>query len=131
MYHTCLLLALALAGCSYNLILMNRDTGAMGTGQAREAGINAGDLSIVINGKTYTGRWVAAEEGEQTFIGGRAGNTPFHVTSATSGGSVGTALLRAPDGDTLRCKFRYSGMSGTGIGECQDRAGTLYDMQID
>jgi hypothetical protein len=44
--------------------------------------------------------------------------------------STGNAMLRSADGTTLRCKFVFGDMSGTGFGECLDSAGTHYDLQI-
>jgi hypothetical protein len=43
---------------------------------------------------------------------------------------VGNALLTSANGGSLRCQFRYSTSTGTGIGACKDGSGNLYDMQI-
>jgi hypothetical protein len=118
------LLAL-LGGCGHNLTLMAAD-GTMGTGHATGMG-GKGTLEVQIDGRDYTGNWVAAQGGSVGF--GFAGRTSF-TTMAVDASSTGNALLHSADGSSLRCHFVFGGMSATGYGECEDNAGTHYDLQI-
>ena len=113
------------AGCGHNLTLMAAD-GTMGTGRATGFG-GKGTLTVQIGNRSYTGTWVAAQGGSVGF--GTVGRTSFTTTSLDAS-SAGNAMLRSEDGSTLRCNFAFGGMSGSGYGECLDRAGTHYDLQI-
>ncbi len=98
----------------------------MGTGQAVGFG-GKGTLEVQLNGKAYTGTWVAATGGSVGF--GTFGRSTF-TTTAIDASSGGNAMLAAADGSTLRCRFVYGGMSGAGYGECLDGAGKHYELQI-
>ena len=113
------------AGCGHSLTLMS-DDGVMGTGRAVGVG-GKGTLEVLLDGRTFTGKWVAAQGGSVGF--GTFGRQTFTTTSVDTG-STGTALLSAADGSTLRCRFVYGGMSGAGHGECRDGAGKHYELQI-
>lgn len=115
----------SLAGCGHGLTLMASD-GTMGTGRATGFG-GKGTLEVQIGHRSYAGTWVAAQGGAVGF--GTAGRTTITATSIDAG-STGNAMLRSPDGGTLRCHFVFGGMSGTGYGECQDDAGKRYELQI-
>jgi hypothetical protein len=130
------MLALVLAGCANaaTVTLMERQGGGIGQGTAASNFTGTGgDLTITLNGKTFAGRWVGERNMGFGVVTASAGSTSLLATSAVSGGgpSIGSALLRAPDGDTLHCEFRYSEWSATGQGVCQDRAGKLYDFQAE
>jgi len=120
-----LLIPLALAGCGHALTLMSAD-GTMGTGRATGIG-GKGTLDVQIGERTYRGTWVAAQGGSVGF--GTVGRHSF-TTSSFDASSQGIAMLRSADGVTLRCQFVFGGMSGAGYGECEDSAGTHYDLQI-
>jgi hypothetical protein len=131
-----LVLALALSGCSHNLYLVGRTTGATGTASVTTAGNHGGDIAINLAGKIYTGRWVYSPAGGSI---GFASTTAFSGgTSATATGTAiglptggpGSILASAPDGSTIRCVFSYSEFGNTGIGVCQDSKGEMYDLQI-
>jgi hypothetical protein len=114
-----------IGGCGYGLTLMAAD-GTMGTGHATGFSGN-GTLDVQIGNRSYTGTWVAAQGGSSGF--GIVGRTSFSTMSVDAS-STGNAMLRSADGSSLRCKFVFGGMSGTGFGECLDSAGTHYDLQI-
>ena len=120
-----LLAPLVLTGCGHGLALMAAD-GTMGTGHATGFG-GKGTLEVQIGARSYTGTWVAAQGGSVAF--GTAGRASFTATSLETS-STGNAMLRAADGATLRCRFVFGGMSGTGYGECEDSGGKRYEMQI-
>lgn len=121
---------LSLSGClsmlpPHELTLMAAD-GSGGAGQATR-GSSRGQIEITIDDQHYSGTWVA----------GRAGATGYAVSgpafaSATSMSTTsgGTALLRSASGGTLRCHFTYDGLGHAGFGECIDRIGKRYDLQI-
>jgi hypothetical protein len=120
-----LLIPLLLTGCAHGLTLMAAD-GTTGTGRATGFG-GSGTLDVQIGNRSYTGTWVNASGGSVGF--GTVGRSSFTTTSIDAN-STGSAMLHAADGGTLRCKFVFSGMSQAGYGECQDGAGTHYDLQI-
>ncbi len=117
--------AVLLAGCGHNLTLM-ASNGATGTGHATGVGGN-GTLEVTIGRRTYTGNWVAAQGGSVGY--GFAGRHSFSTMSVDAS-STGNAMLRSADGSTLRCRFTFGGMSQTGYGECEDRDGVRYKLQI-
>jgi hypothetical protein len=114
-----------LAGCAHSLSLMAAD-GTTGTGRATGFG-GKGILDVQIGSRSYTGTWVAAQGGSVGF--GTVGKSSF-TTTAVDASSAGNAMLHSADGSTLRCRFVFGGMSGTGYGECLDGAGTHYELQI-
>ncbi|WP_198371396.1 hypothetical protein [Roseomonas rosulenta] len=87
-------------------------------------------MELVIDGKRYVGRWTAATEGGVGFGTLLAGSRMATASSVAVGGSRGLALLRSPEGGTLRCEFIYSGLSAAGFGVCQDGAGKTFDLMI-
>ncbi len=135
-----LLLALAsilLAGCSHTLIVTGRQSAV--TGQAivtQVPGQNSGTLTLVLGGKTYSGRWLYMAGGGSVSLASATAFSGVHSATATGVGFAapmsgnGSVILSAQDGDTLRCVFDYSQWSKTGIGECEDNHGDLYDLQI-
>ena len=98
----------------------------MGTGRASGVG-GSGVVEVHLNGKTYKGEWVNAQGGSVAF--GSFGRVPVSGY-AVNGSSTGSALLRADDGGTLRCRFNFGAMSQAGYGECQDETGKDYALQI-
>ena len=113
------------AGCGHNLTLMAAD-GTMRNGRATGFG-GKGTLEVQIGNRNYTGTWVAAQGGSVGF--GTVGRSSF-TTASLDARSSGNAMLRSADGNTLRCRFVFGGMSGTGYGECLDGADTRYELQI-
>jgi hypothetical protein len=134
-----------LGGCasSYDLILMPRSSGKTYIGEAVETAYGEeANVRIDIDGKVYTGTWVATTPGYGTSnvsfgfgIGSWGGSRAGGVGVSTGGyenpyGNESKALLRAQDGSGLRCDFRSSGAGRTGGGTCQDDQGLIYDVQI-
>jgi hypothetical protein len=139
--------AVLLGGCasSYDLVLMPRSSGKTYIGEAVETAYGEeANVRIDIDGKVYTGTWVATTPGYGTgnvsfgfgigsWGGSRAGGVG--ISTGTYGGenpygNESKALLRAADGSGLRCDFRSSGPGRTGGGICQDDKGLIYDVQI-
>lgn len=87
-------------------------------------------MELTIDGRRYVGRWTAATEGGAAFGTLLAGSQMVSASSVAVGGSRGLALLRSPEGGTLRCEFIYSGLSRAGYGVCQDGAGKTFDLMI-
>ncbi len=133
------LIATALSACSgHNLYLVGQKTGA--TGRARIVTVPfqtpGGDISIVLKGKTYNGKWVYMANGGTVGLGTA---TAFSgVQSATATGTFigapvqgnGSFLATASDGSRLRCVFNYNQWSNSGVGTCEDSEGEIYDLQI-
>jgi len=120
-----------LSGCGHNITLMARDTGEIGSGKAPSAWGNSGSLTIDLKGDTYKGKWVYASGGSFGLLNTYGANPSTGTVVGVSGSGIGNALLRSRSGKTLRCEFKYSEWTATGIGVCQDGNGKLYDMQID
>lgn len=99
-----LLLALAVAGCSGTMQLSPRDGGSSGTGALNTG---AKTMDVTLDGKKYSGNYV--------------------VNAAHVSGGTGVALLRAPDGDTIRCEFQANNVRAIGV--CTTRAGRVFDME--
>jgi hypothetical protein len=139
MRHLLLVAALALAGCAstYDLTLMPRDSGKLYSGVATDSGSGEGQISITIEGKTYTGTWVETQPSQSTAYvsggwgwGGRrgfGGLGTFVTVDNPSGGAM-KALLTAPDGSGLRCDFQSGQTRGGGV--CRDDKGREYDVQV-
>ena len=125
---------LTLAGCSYNLQLMARDSGESGSGTAAY-GQQTGAVNIKIGDQAYTGTWASARMNDSFTLLNTYGRNS-RGTSATgtgfgqsySSGSAGRALLRSSSGAGLRCEFQTGGSAGYGV--CQNDQGKLYDMLI-
>ena len=103
----------------------------MGTGSAPSAWGNSGQITISLHNKTYKGKWVYAAGGSYGILNTYGANPTTGSIIGISGSGVGNALLRAEDNSSLRCEFKYSEWTGTGIGVCLDENQSLYDMQID
>lgn len=137
MRHAIVLAALALSGCAttYQLSVMPRDSGKMYSGTATETTNGQANLSIAIEGRTYTGTWVPTvpDRAHGFVVGGlgfgRRGMGFGSVVSMDNpAGGESKALLSAPDGSGLRCDFRSG--HGTGGGVCRDDRGKEYDVQL-
>lgn len=95
-----------------------------------------GQMTIKLDGKTYAGPWVYVPSGGSIGFGsGAVLSGSASATVSTSSLSIGadgggSAFLRSEDGSTLRCRFNYSIMSDTGLGECQSDKGRMFDLQI-
>ncbi len=125
----------ALAGCAstYELTLMPRTSGKLYYGKAVQRGSQA-DVSVTIEGKTYTGTWVEVTPDRTTgyvsgWWGWRRSGIGTTVTVDNPAGGEAKALLQAADGSGLRCDIRGTAY-GRGGGTCQDDQGLVYDVQI-
>ena len=132
--------AITLSACAqtHTVYVTNRTTGAGGqTTVTSTPGHPSGEMSLQLNGKTYSGRWLYMAGGGSVALSTVTATSGAHVANATGTALAiptqgnGTIILSAPDGDSLRCVFDYSQWSKSGVGVCQDKAGGLYDVQID
>lgn len=128
--------AVAAAGCAstYELTLMPRTAGKLYYGEAVQRGSQA-DVSITIEGKTYTGTWVEVTPDRTTgyvsgWWGWRRSVIGTTVTVDNPAGGEAKALLQAADGSGLRCDIRGTAYGRSGGGTCQDDQGLVYDVQI-
>lgn len=127
---------LALTGCGHNLYLVGRSTAK--TGHARIVAVgHSGDVTMEVAGTQYAGRWVYMPSGGSfgvasttAFSGGHTASAVGNFTALPTEGN-GSILAAAGDGTQLRCVFAFNAMGQTGMGECQDTAGEIYDLQID
>lgn len=122
--------AVLATGCAgllpaHEVVLMAAD-GSGGGGQASR-GTSNGTIELAINGDVYRGTWVAGRAGT---MGYASSGTVFVSGTSASTTSGGTALLRSDTGGTLRCQFTYDGLGHAGFGECVDKGGKHYDLQI-
>jgi hypothetical protein len=129
-------LTVGLASCQamppHQIKLASRDGGSTGNGTAQRSMTSSGSMTINLKGKTYKGDWTYVSGGSTSFIQSWGGNsTAYGVGFSQSGSGVGNALLTSKDGSSLRCQFRYSTWTGTGIGVCKGSGDTVYDMQIE
>lgn len=135
-----LVAAALLAGCTstYTLQLMPRNSGATFTGEAVERNSTEADVTIVVDGKTYTGTWVATgNDRSNAYVSGGIGfgsrrgiGLGSVVTVDNPQGGEAKALLRSADGSGLRCDLKGMAPGRGGGGTCQDDKGLVYDVQI-
>ena len=125
-----------IAGCAstYELTLMPRTAGKLYYGEAVQRGSQA-DVSVTIEGKTYTGTWVEMAPDRTTgyvsgWWGWRRSGIGTTVTVDNPAGGEAKALLQAADGSGLRCDIRGMAYGRSGGGTCQDDKGLVYDVQI-
>ncbi|MEW5881055.1 MAG: hypothetical protein AB1761_11510 [Pseudomonadota bacterium] len=125
-----------IAGCAstYELTLMPRTAGKLYYGEAVQRGSQA-DVSVTIEGKTYTGTWVEVTPDRTTgyvsgWWGWRRSGIGTTVTVDNPAGGEAKALLQAADGSGLRCDIRGMAYGRSGGGTCQDDKGLVYDVQI-
>lgn len=131
----CIALAMLLGGCTHNVYMVGQN-GTTGTAKVTTFGNHSGAITITLGGKVYTGQWVYAPQGGSVsfgtataFSGGQSATASSFATGIPTSGP-GSILASAPDGSTLRCVFSYSENGQTGIGECQDNRGEIYNLQI-
>ncbi|MFZ5541665.1 MAG: hypothetical protein ACOY5V_18195 [Pseudomonadota bacterium] len=125
-----------ITGCAstYELTLMPRTAGKLYYGEAVQRGSQA-DVSVTIEGKTYTGTWVEVTPDRTTgyvsgWWGWRRSGIGTTVTVDNPAGGEAKALLQAADGSGLRCDIRGMAYGRSGGGTCQDDKGLVYDVQI-
>jgi hypothetical protein len=126
--------ALLLGGCAHQVTLTPRTPGApIGTGSAPASMGDTGTITVNLNGRTYTGRWVYVRGGSVGVANafGSSGQFATGLGYGLSMSGPGQALLSADDGSRLRCVFTFSEWGDTGFGECvDDAAGETYDLTI-
>ncbi len=132
--------ALLLGGCAttYDMSVMPRDSGRMYSGIATDNGNGEGRVTIDVDGKTYSGQWVALSPdranawvtGGFGFGRGRFGFGGFGTSVLIDNpyGQESKALLTAQDGSGMRCDLRTG--QGYGGGACRDDRGREYDVQL-
>lgn len=127
--------ATALTGCAYQLTAMPRDGGKIYRGEASSNGMGSGTMSLTIDDRTYTGRWVVTSRNDSFTIlntygknsrGGTATGTGF--AQNYGGGGTLKAMLTSADGKGMRCELSGTS-SGTGGGVCMDDDGRVFDIQ--
>jgi len=130
---------IGLAGCTrtFNVYLTGRTSGDTGQTEVLvTSGHPSGDVSLVLKGKTYTGRWVYMSGGGSVGLSTATVVTGQHTASGTGmalglpTGGNGTMNLTASDGSSLRCVYQFSEWSSSGVGVCQGSDGETYDVQI-
>lgn len=125
------LLACSILGCATRLTISSRDGQSQGTGTARGlAAVGFGEMTVVLDGKVYTGQWAVVPEGTTGLglISSCDGSSSLGFGLATSAKYPGSALLRSDDGHMLRCEFLYSEVSGAGTGASIGADERMYDL---
>ncbi|MBV9247689.1 MAG: hypothetical protein JO227_00380 [Acetobacteraceae bacterium] len=131
------LVAAAVSGCAHNVYIAGRDNGLSGQTTVTAAGQRGGPFNITIGPEHFAGRWVYVKHGGSTSFGtATAFNDASSASALGTGFAVpaeggGSIIASSPDGNSLRCVFGYNEWSATGMGECKDRHGDSYDLQID
>jgi len=125
-----------LCGCAHTLYFLGPTPELTGkTTVTTTPGHPSGSITLVLDGKTYTGRWVYMRGGSFSLASviaanGRATATATGLATNISAVGSGTIVMSAPDGSHLQCVFNYSDWSSSGIGVCEDDMGRRYDLQI-
>ncbi|MEM9438442.1 MAG: hypothetical protein AAGA15_15535 [Pseudomonadota bacterium] len=126
-----------LAACEPTITLMDRRTGEIGTGTAQNATLGStGAIQINFQNEQFSGTWTAVRDpggfslGTGTVFNGDESAFGTFSTSLTSDSGFGTALLRSTQGAAMRCEFRYSLSTYTGVGVCLSNDGREFDMQL-
>ena len=135
-YLSILLISLStLTGCAYQLSLTPRDGTPPGIGRAQQLTSDSGTLELDIGGKRYTGTWAASRADDdyklfKAHTSQRRGvlDNETLADPLLNSGSLANGLLRAADGSSLRCQFRYG--ANVGYGVCQDDEDKIYDFRI-
>ena len=131
-----ILSAAALSACAsamdpHRITVLEREGSTSGQRTAPRQYGNSGPMTIRMDGKVYQGDWTFVRGGQAGLLSAwGTGGSAFGVSSMQNTQGVGNALLTSANGGSLRCQFRYSTSTGTGIGACKDGDGELYDMQI-
>ena len=132
-----LVAALALAGCAHTVYVTGRTTGVSGqTTITPGIGQTSGKIGLKIGGKAYAGRWVymngpgSVSIGSAIAVSGATSASAFGTGVAAPMSGNGSIIMSAPGGGSFRCVFNYSQWSSSGVGECQDETGEIYDLQI-
>jgi hypothetical protein len=135
-YLSIILISLStLTGCAYQLALTPRDGTAPGIGRAQQLTSDTGTLDLTIGNKTYSGTWATTRADDdykllQSYNSQRPGvlDNETLADPLLNSGTLANGLLRAGDGSSLRCQFRFGADIGYGV--CQDDDEKLYDFRI-
>ena len=68
--------------------------------------------------------------GSAIAVSGATSASAFGTGVAAPMSGNGSIIMSAPGGGSFRWVFNYSQWSSTGVGECQDETGEIYDLQI-
>lgn len=129
--------AVGLVACAHTVTIIPLDGSPPGHGSAEGKGWgNSGVITVELAGRHYVGEWIYVENGGS--IGYSTATAFSGAHTATAFGTVfnapmsgnGQAHMRSDDGHVLNCGFNYSQWSATGIGQCADADGKLYDLHI-
>lgn len=130
-------LTLTACGSDPETLIMSRRTGLTGSGEITSSALrNSGDLTITTPYETFSGRWVAVREGAnqglellQSYGNGSILRSTASILSETEAG-FGTAILTSDGGRSMRCEFRYTGVTINAIGVCETTDGEIFDLQV-
>jgi len=114
-----------IGGCAVPLVIQERGSKLSGSGTAT-TGFGGGVIEVTLEQKVYRGRW-QQQTGQTSTILTVPGATasPALVGQVSSGGNA-YAVLRAEDGETLRCVIVVGRMAG--VGTCEDSRGRVFDL---
>lgn len=129
----CLSLAccLIIAGCSWAVQMMPRDSGTIYRGIANGNGMGSGNISVEIDGRSYSGpKFRTASSDSFGFFQAYGGTKSVFGVSQTFGGTVAVkAILSSPDNRGLRCDLTGDGRGHAG-GICVDDRGRVFDVLV-
>lgn len=127
-------------GCSATVKFIDRDSGNVYLGSTGGTLGKSGGITAEIEGKNYTGEWIYSPNGGgYTLSSGNAtAYGPAGVATATglstnvtmSAQGDGMIHMRSTSGESVRCVFKFNGMSSTGMGQCQRNDGRAFDLTI-
>jgi hypothetical protein len=121
------------AGCSYNIAMIDRDSGQIWTTRVAPPFVRTGGVATIdIDGEAYTGPWVyAAQDGVCTVgLGVSTGEAAGGTILNTPMPGAGLISLASGPGDVIRCSFNFSNTFSSGLGECLAKDGRAFDLQI-
>jgi len=127
---------MSLCACTRTVYVTGQTTTVSGQATVVAAGNTSGDITLPLGPRVYSGRWVymngpgSVSIGTATAFSGTQSATASAVGLGMPTSGQGSIIMASPDGGHMRCVFNYSQWSVSGVGECQDETGALYDLQI-
>lgn len=132
------LIGIALTGCAahQHRLDTSADPDHLVSGHMEHRGLNSPDRLVVeMVGKRYEGELTVKQHVEWSKVRKAYGNDSKHWQRITSGQdkdhhtSVGTAEIKAADGDAMQCRLVWS-RSDRPEGECVDQTGDVHPIDF-
>jgi len=125
-----ILVVIVVAGCTWQVRMMPRDTGKVYLGSGKGDGFGGGTITMPIDGKIYTGPVMRVSSSDSFGFFQAFGSHGASVSGVTQsfGGTINVkAILSSSDDSGLRCDFTGDGAGHLG-GICVDDRSRVYDV---